>query len=73
MTINKIEKMLEEVSIDSQKILLNTLGGRLPYGFRIAGKDGEDLEMLIMTKVERVLRRLNTVAERLEKSLLNNL
>ena len=37
LSIDKIEEILSDVDLESQKILLNTLGGRMPYGFRVAG------------------------------------
>ena len=57
------------VSIDSQRLLLNTLGGRMPYGYRIAGRNGEDVSERVMTNIDRTLRRLRTVAQRLDNSL----
>ena len=69
LKIEKVQEILEPVSLESQKLLLNTLGGRMPYGFRIAGSNGEDVKERTMRQVERVLRRLKTVAQRLEKSL----
>ena len=40
LTIEKVSEILSPVSIKDQRILLNTLGGRMPYGIRIAGSDG---------------------------------
>ena len=69
LSIEKVEEILSEVSIDSQRLLLNTLGGRMPYGYRIAGRNGEDVAERVMTNIDRTLRRLRTVAQRLDNSL----
>ena len=69
LSIEKVEEILSEVSIDSQRLLLNTLGGRMPYGYRIAGINGEDVAERVMTNIDRTLRRLRTVAQRLDNSL----
>ena len=41
----------------------------MPYGFRIAGADGDSVSNGVMRRTERVLRRIRTVALRLEESL----
>ena len=69
LSIEKVEEILSKVSIDSQRLLLNTLGGRMPYGYRIAGRNGEDVSERVMTNIDRTLRRLRTVAQRLDNSL----
>lgn len=69
LSIEKVEEILSDVSIDSQRLLLNTLGGRMPYGYRIAGRNGEDVAERVMTNIDRTLRRLKTVAQRLDNSL----
>ena len=69
LSIEKVEEILSDVSIDSQRLLLNTLGGRMPYGYRIAGRNGEDVAERVMTNIDRTLRRLRTVAQRLDFSL----
>jgi len=69
LSIEKVEEILSKVSIDSQRLLLNTLGGRMPYGYRIAGRNGEDVAERVMTNIDRTLRRLRTVAQRLDNSL----
>ena len=69
LSIEKVEEILATVSIDAQRLLLNTLGGRMPYGYRIAGRNGEDIAERVMTNIDRTLRRLRTVAQRLDDSL----
>ena len=66
---DKVQEILKPVDIDVQRILLNTLGGRMPYGVRIAGKDGVAVREGVMRKAERTLRRMMTVAQRLDESL----
>ena len=66
---DKVQEILKPVDIDVQRILLNTLGGRMPYGIRIAGKDGVAVREGVMRKAERTLRRMMTVAQRLDESL----
>jgi predicted transcriptional regulator len=69
LSIEKIESILEEVNIDNQKLLLNTLGGRMPYGFRFAGKNGEEVSERVLNRLDRTIRRLKTVASRVDESL----
>ena len=45
------------------------MGGRLAYGYRIAGADGGSVSRSVMRRAERTLRRLRTVAQRLDESL----
>lgn len=69
LSIEKIELILKDVTIDNQKLLLNTLGGRMPYGFRIAGKNGEEVSERVLNRLDRTIRRLKTVASRVDESL----
>lgn len=69
LSIEKVEVILSDIELDSQKILLNTLGGRMPYGFRISGKDGEMVTENVMRSTDRTLRRLKTVSQRLEEAI----
>ena len=64
-----MREALSPVHLEDQRILLNTLGGRLAYGYRIAGADGGSVSRSIMRRAERTLRRLRTVAQRLDESL----
>ena len=70
LNIEKVERILAEVPLDGQKLLLNTLGGRMPYGFRIAGKNGAEMSEKIINRCDRMFRRLRTVAKRLDDSLV---
>ena len=69
LDIDGVRDALSPVSLDDQRVLLNTLGGRMPYGFRVAGADGNSVSTRVMRKAERTLRRLRTVAQRLDESL----
>lgn len=70
MSIEKVEEILATVSIDAQRLLLNTLGGRMPYGYRIAGKNGADIAERVMINIDRTLRRWKTVAQRLDEAVV---
>ena len=41
----------------------------MPYGYRIAGSDGASVTTKVMRQAERALRRLRTVAERLDEAV----
>ena len=69
---DKVQQIILPLSVEKQKILLNTLGGRMPYGYRIKGRNGEEMKENVMRSVDRTLLRLKTVAERLEKSIIRN-
>ena len=69
LEIDGVRDALSPVSLDDQRILLNTLGGRMPYGFRVAGSDGESVSIKVMRKADQTLRRLRTVAQRLDDCL----
>ena len=69
LDIDGVREALAPVPLEGQRILLNTLGGRLAYGYRIAGADGASVSKSVMRRAERTLRRLRTVAQRLDESL----
>ena len=69
LDIDGVREALVPVPLEDQRILLNTLGGRLAYGYRIAGADGSSVSRSVMRRAERTLRRLRTVAQRLDESL----
>jgi hypothetical protein len=45
------------------------LGGRMPYGFRFAGRNGEEVSERVLNRLDRTIRRLKTVASRVDESL----
>ena len=67
--IERVGQILAPVSVESQRILLNTLGGRMPFGYRLSGKDGKAVSETVSRAVDRSLRRIRTVAKRLDDSL----
>jgi len=69
LDIEGVRTILKPVTVSNQRILLNTIGGRMPLGFRIAGKDHKSVSERVMRMAERTIRRINTVAERLDQSL----
>ena len=69
LSIEKIESILKDVTLENQKLLLNTLGGRMPYGFRIAGKNGQEVTERVLSRLDRTIRRLKTVSSRVDDSL----
>ena len=66
LDIDGVREALAPVPLEDQRILLNTLGGRLAYGYRIAGADGKAVSSRVMLGASRTLRRIRTVAERLD-------
>ena len=69
LDISKVESILSQVSLGDQRILLNTLGGRMPFGIRLAGADSTEVSERVSRLADRTMRRLRTVAQRLDKSL----
>ena len=69
LTIQNVTEILSPVSIQDQRVLLNTLGGRMPYGVRIAGSDGNAVSQRVSRQADRALRRIMTVSERLDEAL----
>ena len=69
LDIDKVRDILSPVPVDDQRVLLNTLGGRMPYGIRLSGADGDAVSSRVMRQADRALRRIRTVAQRLDQSL----
>ena len=68
LDIDSVRGILEPVPTSDQRLLLNTLGGRMPYGIRVSGSDGEAVSSRVRGQADRVLRRIRTVAQRLDES-----
>ena len=47
-------------------IMLNLLGGRLPVGWRMTGKNGDAVRERVLSRADRTFRRMKRVAESLE-------
>ena len=71
LTISKVQEILSDVPITDQKILINTLGGRMPYGIRISGIDGHQVGENVLRKADRTFRRILTVSELLDEALIS--
>ena len=69
LNTEKVQSILAPVPIEDQRILLNTLGGRMPFGIRVAGADGAQVAERVMRRADRALRRLRTVAQRLDETI----
>ena len=69
LNIDRVREILSPVPLSDQRVLLNTLGGRMPYGFRMSGSDGAAVSARVMRKAEQTLRRIRTVASRLDEAL----
>ncbi len=69
LNIDRVREILSPVPLSDQRVLLNTLGGRMPYGFRMSGSDGSAVSTRVMRKAEQTLRRIRTVASRLDEAL----
>ena len=69
LDIGKVRESLSAVPLQDQRVLLNTLGGRMPYGIRMSGADGESVSKRVMGRADRALRRVATVAQRLDVAL----
>ena len=61
------EKILANVPVKDQMLILNLLGGRLPVGWRLTGKDASSVRERVLSRTDRTFRRLKRVAESLEK------
>ncbi len=69
LDIQSVKEILGPVHLDDQKVLLNTLGGRMPLGLRLVGSEYQEIYQRVMRLSERVLRRIVTVSERLEGAI----
>ena len=49
--IDGVREAPSPVPLEDQRILLNTLGGRLAYGYRIAGADGGSVSRSVMRRL----------------------
>ena len=69
LDIDAVTEILGAVSHQDQRVLLNTLGGRMPLGVRLTGSDHEAVSQRVSRLAERAMRRIETVAERLDSSI----
>ena len=66
LTIEKVSSSLEEIPLLDQRVLLNTIGGRAPLGYRLKGATGEEVVASVLRGLERTLSRISSVARRLD-------
>ena len=66
LTIEKVSSSLEEIPLLDQRVLLNTIGGRAPLGYRLKGTTGEEVVASVLRGLERTLSRISSVARRLD-------
>ena len=71
LDIDGVTDILRPIPLHDQRVLLNTLGGRMPLGVRLTGSDFESISQRVSRLAERALRRIITVAERLDSSINN--
>ena len=69
LDIDAVRGFLEPVPLAEQRVLLNTLGGRMPMGFRVTGSNHEGVSERVSRLADRTLRRIVTVAERLDSAI----
>ena len=72
LDIDTVRRIISTVPVEDQKILVNTLGGRMPLGVRVAGSDFKQVSQRVTRQADRSLRRMITVAERLQESTRKN-
>lgn len=70
LDIDAVAEILEPVALQDQRVLLNTLGGRMPLGVRLSGPDFASVSQRVARLADRTIRRIETVAERLDSSLV---
>lgn len=68
LDIQGVEGALSSVPLEGQRILLNTLGGRMPFGYRVSGADGKAVSERVTRLADRSLRRIRTIAQRLDEA-----
>ncbi|MDP6869575.1 MAG: ArsR family transcriptional regulator [Candidatus Poseidoniaceae archaeon] len=69
LTPKDVKSAMKKISPRNQMLLLNLLGGRLPYGYRLCGSNNALMERRATENLERILRRIAKVTETLEKTL----
>ncbi len=67
LTTERISKFLDVVDIDAKCLLVNTLGGRVPYGYRLTGKDAKAVISRLLSRVERILERLQMISQKYDQ------
>jgi len=67
LTTEQVEKYLNDVDLETKCLLVNTLGGRVPYGYRFTGKNAEAVISRLLSRVDRILERLRMVSNKFDQ------
>ncbi len=67
LTIEVVQEMMQNIDASDQMLLLNLLGGRLPLGYRLIGTSIVDAKENVMTRLDRLLRRIRRVGAMIEE------
>ena len=67
LTIEVVKEMMQNIDASDQMLLLNLLGGRLPLGYRLIGASIVDAKENMMTRLDRLLRRIRRVGAMIEE------
>ena len=67
LTTERISKHLDGIDIGVKCLLVNTLGGRVPYGYRLTGKDASAVFSRLLSRVERILERLQMISKKYDQ------
>ena len=69
LKVSDVENSLKRISNEESMLLLNLLGGRLPYGYQWSGGSYSEVTQIVKDRADRTLRRIRRVAELLQKEL----
>lgn len=72
LTVDDVETAVDGIDATEQMLLLNLLGGRLPLGYRLAGREPKDITKRVMHRLERLFSRFERVARNLDSLLLSS-
>lgn len=67
LTTERVEKHLNNLNLETKCLLVNTLGGRVPYGYRLTGINSEAVISRLISRVDRILERLRMIANKFEQ------
>ena len=67
LTTESISKHLDGMDTEVKCLLVNTLGGRVPYGYRLTGKDANSIVSRLLSRVQRILERLRMISKKYDQ------
>lgn len=67
LTTESISKHLDGMDTEVKCLLVNTLGGRVPYGYRLTGKDANAIVSRLLSRVQRILERLRMISKKYDE------